>query len=304
MGLAIVTVFLLILISLVIFSWPTISKFGWSFLWSDKWNPVTGEFGAWSAIIGTLATSIIALIIAVPLSFGVAILIDSLMPRKIAQVMARLVELMAGIPSIVYGIWGLFILLPLVQKIQLQLMSVSSDLQQQFDVWAQQGHWLAVFEPIVMFFVRSMPTGSSVFAASIILALMVIPIISSIMRDVIASIQPVLIEAAYGTGANRWEVVKNIIIPHAAPGLLGAIVLGFGRALGETMAVTFVIGNVHDLKGLFMPSTTISASIANEFNEATGTLFPAALVETGLILFLITFVVLCFSRWLLKSRKH
>ncbi|WP_234393797.1 phosphate ABC transporter permease subunit PstC, partial [Fangia hongkongensis] len=296
-------IFVLLLVSLVVFSWPSIQKFGISFLWSNNWNPVTEEFGALAVIVGTLVTSVLALIIAIPFSLGIALLIDELLPRKIGQVLARIIELMAGIPSIVYGIWGLFVLLPWVKEIQMWLMPLSNSWQAKFDLLAQQGSIWAYFEPIVMFFIRSLPTGSSVFAASIILAVMVIPLISSVMRDVIGSVPEVTKEAAFGTGATRWEVTKKIIFPFAAPGMIGAVILGFGRALGETMAVTFVIGNVHALKGLFMPSATISSSIANEFNEALGTLYPAALVETGLILFIITLVVLICSRAILKRYR-
>ncbi len=254
-------------------------------------------------IVGTLVTSILALIIAIPFSLGIALLIDELLPRKTGRILARVIELMAGIPSIVYGIWGLFVLLPWVKVIQAKLMPVSQAWQAKFDLLTQQGSFWAHFEPFVMFFVRSLPTGSSVFAASIILAVMVIPLTSSIMRDVIGSVPEITKEAAFGTGATRWEVTKKIIFPFAAPGLIGAIILGFGRALGETMAVTFVIGNVHSLQGLFMPSATISSAIANEFNEALGVIYPAALVETGLILFLITLVVLVISRVILKRYK-
>jgi phosphate transport system permease protein len=303
MAFSVLFIFILLLASLVLFSWPSIREFGLSFVWSDQWNPVTNQFGAWAAIVGTLATSLIALFIAIPFSMGIAVLIDDLMPRKIGQILARTIELMAGIPSIVYGIWGLFVLLPWVQQLQLKLIPIANEMASKFDALAHDGSWLVAFKPIVMFFIQSIPTGSSVFAASIILAIMVIPLISSIMRDVLASIPCIMKEAAYGVGATRWEVTKKIIFPYAAPGLLGATILGFGRALGETMAVTFVIGNVHSLSGLFMPSTTISASIANEFNEAVGTLYPAALVETGLLLFAITFIVLIISRMFLKSAK-
>ena len=303
MAFSVLFIFALLLASLVLFSWPSIREFGLSFIWSDQWNPVTNQFGAWAAIIGTLVTSLIALLIAIPFSMGIAVLIDDLMPRKIGQILARTIELMAGIPSIVYGIWGLFVLLPWVQQLQLKLIPIANEMANKFDALAHDGSWLVHFKPIVMFFIQSIPTGSSVFAASIILAIMVIPLISSIMRDVLSSIPSIMKEAAYGVGATRWEVTKKIVFPYAAPGLLGATILGFGRALGETMAVTFVIGNVHSLSGIFMPSTTISASIANEFNEAVGTLYPAALVETGLLLFSITFIVLIISRIFLKRAK-
>lgn len=301
LAIALVVVFFMLLISLIIFSLPSIKAFGLSFLWTNQWNPVTGEFGAFSAIVGTIVTSIFALVIAIPFSLGIAILIDHLLPRKIGQVLARLIELMAGIPSIVYGIWGLFFLLPWVQKLQLKMLPFSNSVEAKFEALKKSGSIFYYFKPFVLFFVKTLPTGSSVFAASIILAVMVIPLISSIMREVLGNMPDLIKEAAYGTGATHWEVTKSILLPFAAPGLLGAIILGFGRALGETMAVTFVIGNTHSLEGLFMPSTTISATIANEFNEATGTLFPAALVETGLILFLISLVILLISRYFLKK---
>ncbi|MCF6765336.1 phosphate ABC transporter permease subunit PstC [Thiotrichales bacterium 19S3-7] len=304
LALALVIVFFMLLISLVIYSLPSIEAFGFSFLWTNKWNPVTNEFGALAAILGTIVTSVIALVIAVPLSLGIAILIDSLLPRKIGQVLARLIELMAGIPSIVYGIWGLFFLLPFIQKLQLQLLPLSNYMLSVFDSLKADGSFLYYFKPIVMFFVKSLPTGSSIFAASLILAIMVIPLISSIMREVLGNMPDMVKEAAYGTGATHWEVTKSVLLPFAAPGLLGAIILGFGRALGETMAVTFVIGNTHALEGLFMPSTTISATIANEFNEAVGMLYPSALVETGLILFIISLIILLISRYFLKKSKR
>ena len=296
-------VFVLLFISLILFSWPSIQKFGISFLWSDTWNPVTKEFGAWPAIIGTIVTSLFAIIIAIPLSMGIALLIDELLPRFSGQVLARIIELMAGIPSIVYGIWGLFVLLPFVQIIQSKLYPFSLAMEQKFQALAQAGSFWAHFEPLIMFFIKSIPTGSSVFAAAIILAIMVVPLASSIIRDVIDSVPGVTKEAGYGLGLTRWEVVKKILIPSALPGIFGAFILAFGRALGETMAVTFVIGNSHTLKGLFMPSTTISASIANEFNEAVGTMYPAALVETGLVLFIISLVILILSRKVMKKYK-
>ncbi|TNF69037.1 MAG: phosphate ABC transporter permease subunit PstC [Gammaproteobacteria bacterium] len=304
LALALVVVFLMLLVSLIIFSLPSIKAFGFSFLWTNKWNPVTNQFGALAAILGTVVTSLIALIIAVPLSLGIAILIDSLLPRKIGQILARLIELMAGIPSIVYGIWGLFFLLPFIQQLQLKLLPLSNYMQAKFDLLQADGSFLYYFKPIVMFFVKALPTGSSIFAASLILAIMVIPLISSIMREVLGNMPDMVKEAAYGTGATHWEVTKSVLLPFAAPGLLGAIILGFGRALGETMAVTFVIGNTHALEGLFMPSTTISATIANEFNEAVGTLYPSALVETGLILFIISLIILLISRYFLKKSKR
>ena len=296
-------VFILLFICLTIFSWPSIEKFGLSFLWREQWNPVTGEFGAFAAILGTLVTSIIAIMLAIPISLGIAFLVDYLTPGKLGLFFARLIEVMAGIPSIIYGIWGLFVLLPWMQQLQQWLYPLSGNLEQYFARLQADGSFWAHFKPVVMFFVQAMPTGSCVLAGALILTIMVVPLTSSVIRDVISEVPALTKEAAYGLGATRWEVIRHVILPRSKRGIFGAFVLGFGRALGETMAITFVIGNTHALEGLFMPSTTISASIANEFTEATGTLYPAALVETGLLLFLITLAVLGLSRYILNREK-
>lgn len=280
-------IFIGITVNLTIESWPSIKQFGISFLWSLNWSPADQQFGALTAIIGTLVTSVIAMLIAVPLSFGIAVTISEILPRRLASSLARIVELMAGIPSIVYGMWGLFVFAPFMgAHIQPALINTLGQV------------------PGLSYLFGGIPIGIGVFTAGIVLALMVLPLIASMMRDVLQSVPIMLKESAYSVGATRWEVIKHVLLPYTRAGILGSIILGFGRALGETMAVTFVIGNSHQLfSALFMPGTTISATIANEFTEATGKLYPAALMELGLILFLITFVVLAISRYFLRHSK-
>jgi phosphate transport system permease protein len=287
-GVVLILLIISILFSLLVLSWPSIHKFGFSFLWHFDWNPVTKQFGAGTIILGTLVTAIIGMFFAIPLSFGVAVLITQVLPEPIKHIVARLVELMAGIPSIIYGMWGLFYLGPyMAQHIQPWLIEHCQNI------------------PVLNFIFGGLPIGIGIFTAGIILAIMVIPLISSVMRDVLASVPVLMREAAYGVGMTRWEVVWKILVPYTRAGMLGGIILGFGRALGETMAVTFVIGNSHSMfTGLFMPGTTISATIANEFNEATGKLYPSSLMELGLILFVITFIVLSISRYFLKHSKQ
>jgi phosphate transport system permease protein len=276
-----------ILISLVSLSWPALKTFGWHFLITDVWDPNTDQFGAVAAILGTLAASLIAMVIAIPLSFGVAVLISEILPKPAGRVIARIIELMAGIPSIIYGMWGLFVLVPFMSThIQPWLIDTFQDV------------------PVLNFIFGGVPIGIGVFTAGLVLAIMVLPLISSVMRDVLETVPPVMREAAYGVGATRREVVMKILVPYTRAGLLGGVILGFGRALGETMAVTFVIGNSHHLfNALFMPGTTISATIANEFTEAFGKLYPASLMELGLILFVMTFIVLAISRIMLSRLK-
>lgn len=275
-----------LVIAQVVMSWPSIKHFGFSFIWSNAWNPAANQFGALSAIVGTVVTSLIAIVLAVPVSFGTAVLITQVLPKGMAAVISRIVELMAGIPSIIYGMWGLFVFAPFMTTHVLP-------------------HILNIFPdvPVLGYIFRGLPIGVNIMTASVILALMILPLITAIMRDIVANIPDPVFEAAYGIGATRWEITYKIVIHYARAGLLGAIILGLGRALGETMAVTFVIGDSHMLpKGLFMPGTTISATIANEFNEATGKLYPAALVELSIILVLITLITLLISRFVLKHR--
>ncbi len=276
-----------ITLSLILMSLPSLQKFGFSFIFNTEWNPVDEDFGAWPAIVGTVVSSALAMLFAVPLSFGAAVFITQIAPRWLSQILARLIELMAGIPSIIYGMWGLFVFAPFMAK------HVEPPIMQLFTGVPVLG---TIFGPP--------PIGIGVLTAGIILAIMVIPLITSVMRDVLDAVPPVMVEATYGLGATRWEVISRVMVPHGRTGMLGGVILGFGRALGETMAVTFVIGNAHHLfTSLFEPGTTISATIANEFTEATGTIYPAALMELGLILFVITIIVLTISRLLLREGK-
>lgn len=282
-----IMVFFAIGISLVILSWPAITHFGLHFLTSTAWDPVNKQFGAIPAIVGTLLSSLIALIIAVPISFSVAIVVTQIAPKKIATVLARLIELTAAIPSIIYGMWGLFVLAPfLAQHVQPGLINTFSSI------------------PVLNYVFGGLPIGIGIFTAGIILAIMILPLISSMMRDILSKVPSLVKEAGYGVGATRYEVVRYVMLHYTRAGLVGGIVLGLGRALGETMAVTFVIGNAHMMPtGLFMPGTTISASIANEFNEATGQLYRSSLIELSLILMIITFIILMISRFLLHRSK-
>lgn len=274
-----------IIISLIIGAMPAIKAFGLKFLWTDAWNPVTGEFGALVPIIGTLATAAIALLIGVPVSFGIALFLTELSPRWLKRPLGTAIELLAGIPSIIYGMWGLFVFAPaFAEHVEPWINDHIGEL------------------PFIGPFFQGPPMGIGVLTAGIILAIMVIPFISSVMRDVFEIVPSVLKESAYGLGCTTWEVVWNIVLPYTKAGVVGGIMLGLGRALGETMAVTFVIGNAHDLqKSLLMPGNSIASALANEFTEAVGDLYTASLIELGLILFIITFIVLAFSRLLLMQ---
>lgn len=269
-----------VLFSLTLASAPAIQQFGFNFLISDVWDPVNGNFGALSAICGTLMTSCIAMLLGVPLSIGIAVFISEISQGKIGKIVRTLIDLMAGIPSIIYGMWGLLVLVPfLADDIQPYVIDFCQNI------------------PVLNVLFSGAPLGVGIFTAGLILAIMIIPYISSTLIDMFRSVPPVLKEAAYGVGATRFEVVWKVIIPYVRKGMIGSTMLGLGRALGETMAVTFVIGNVKQLTpSLFMPGTTISASIANEFNEATGVLYPASLLELGVILFVLSFVILAFAR--------
>lgn len=272
-----------VILSLVLGSVPAIQRFGIGFLFTDVWNPVTAKFGAGPAIYGTLVTSLIAMVIAVPVGLGIAIFLSELCPQKLRQPIGIAIELLAGIPSIIYGIWGLFIFAPLLQQYI-------------------EPNFIAFFAPIpgLNMLFQGPPYGIGVFTAGFILAIMVLPFISSISRDVFATVPPVLKESAYGLGFTTREVVGNVVIPYTRTGIIGGVMLALGRALGETMAVTFVIGNAHRISAsILQPGTTISATIANEFTEAEGTLYTSALVELGLILFAITFIVLAIARYML-----
>ncbi len=272
-----------VIIALISGSLPTFSTFGFSFLTSDRWNPVTEKFGALAPIYGTLVTSLIAMLIAVPVGLMIAFFLTEMCPQWLRRPIGIAIELLAGIPSIIYGIWGLFIFAPFLQQ-TLQPFLVNT---------------LGNMPGIAPLFAGP-PYGIGMLTAGLILAIMVLPFVTSISRDVFEAVPPVLKEAAYGIGCTTWEVVRHVVLPYARVGVIGGVMLGLGRALGETMAVTFVIGNAHRISSsLLAPGTTISASIANEFTEAVGDLYTSALIALGLILFVITFIVLAVARYML-----
>jgi phosphate transport system permease protein len=272
-----------IIASLIVGSMPAIHAFGFGFLTSSDWDPVNDKFGALIPIVGTLVTSGIALLIAIPVSFGIAIFLTELSPRILRRPLGIAVELLAGIPSIIYGMWGLFVFAPLFAD--------------HVEPWLNDH--LGSMSFIGPFF-SGPPMGIGILTAGIILAIMVIPFIASVMRDVFEVVPTLLKESAYGLGATTWEVMWNVVLPYTKVGVAGGIMLGLGRALGETMAVTFVIGNSHELtKSLLMPGNSISSALANEFTEAFGELYTSSLIELGLILFFITFVVLSIARYML-----
>ena len=272
-----------IMASLFCGSWPAIKRFGLSFLFSPEWNPVTERFGALVAIYGTLVTSIIAMLIGVPVSFGIAIFITELCPPWLKRPIATAIELLAAIPSIIYGMWGLFVFAPFFAD--------------NIEPWISDTLGQT---PLIGPLFSGPPLGIGVLTAGIILSIMVIPFMAAVFRDLFEVVPPVLKESAYGIGATTWEVLKSIVFPYTKIGLVGGMMLGLGRALGETMAVTFVIGNADRLeKSLLMPGNTISSSLANQFTEAVGEIYTSALIELGLILFFITFVVLALSKFFL-----
>jgi len=277
-----------IIASLVIGSMPAINAFGFGFLSSSDWDPVNDQFGALIPIVGTLITSGIALLIAIPVSFGIAIFLTQIAPLWLRRPLGIAIELLAGIPSIIYGMWGLFVFAPLFAD------HVEPWLNDNIGTW-----------PILGPFFSGPPMGIGMLTAGIILAIMVIPFIASVMRDVFDVVPPMLKESAYGLGATTWEVMMKIVLPYTKIGVVGGIMLGLGRALGETMAVTFVIGNAHELnQSLLMPGNSISSALANEFAEAVGDLYTSALIELGLILFFITFVVLSLARMMLHKLQQ
>jgi phosphate transport system permease protein len=277
-----------VIVSLVIGSLPALKAFGLDFLVTEKWNPVTEKFGAIAPIYGTLVTSFIAMLIGIPVSIGIAIFLTELCPHPWRRPIGTAIELLAGIPSIIYGIWGLFVFAPFLQA-TLQPFLI--------DVFAPF--------PILNGLFAGPPYGIGVLTAGLILAIMVLPFITAITRDVFATVPAVLKEAAYGVGATTWEVVRKVVIPYTRVGVIGGVMLGLGRALGETMAVTFVIGNAHRISAsILAPGTTISATIANEFNEAVGDLYTSSLVTLGLILFVITFIVLTAARLMLMRLER
>ncbi|MDR2452504.1 MAG: phosphate ABC transporter permease subunit PstC [Candidatus Accumulibacter sp.] len=282
--------FLGILVSLVLGAWPAVQRFGAGFLIHDNWDPVREDFGGWVMICGTLATSAIALMIAVPVSFGIALFLTELSPVWLKRPLGTAIELLAAVPSIVYGMWGLMVFGPVLARYAQQpLQSLVRG--------------VPLLEPLL----AGPPVGIGILPAGIILSIMIIPFIASVMRDVFEITPPLLKESAHGLGATTWEVVWRIVLPYTKTGVLGGIMLGLGRALGETMAVTFVVGNSNQLASLslFAPANTITSVLANEFAEAAPGLHQASLIYLGLVLFLITFTVLIFSRLLLmRLRKN
>jgi phosphate transport system permease protein len=276
-----------IMLSMVIGGWPAFREMGLGFLTSSIWDTQNDQYGAWPAIVGTLSTALIALVIGVPLSLGIAVYLTQLAPPWFKQPVSTAIELLAAVPSIIYGMWGLFVFVPLFAAyVQIPLSNIVEGL------------------PIVgtVLYSRS-PSGLGILTAGIILAFMIIPFIASITRDMLDQIPSVLRESAYGIGATTWEVVRHVLVPQAGVSIIGAIMLGLGRALGETMAVTFVVGNANRLSGSIMdPGSTIASRIANEFNEAMG-LQLNALIALGCILFFVTFVVLVIARILVSRVK-
>jgi phosphate transport system permease protein len=272
-----------VILALIIGSVPALSTFGLSFITTEVWNPVTDQFGALAPIYGTLVTSAIAMLIAVPVGLMIAFFLTELCPPMLRRPIAIAIELLAGIPSIIYGIWGLFVFAPFLQKyIQPFLIDAFANV------------------PVLNSLFEGPPYGIGMLTAGLILAIMVLPFVTAISRDVFDAVPPVLKEAAYGVGCTTWEVFRNVILPYTRVGVIGGCMLGLGRALGETMAVTFVIGNAHKVAAsILAPGTTISASIANEFTEAVGDLYTSSLIALGLILFVITFIVLACARYML-----
>ncbi len=272
-----------VILSLVIGSLPAFKTFGLGFLTTQSWNPVTEKFGAVAPMYGTIVTSLIAMLIGVPVGLGIALFLTELCPYPLRRPIGIAIELLAGIPSIIYGIWGLFVFAPFLQATVQPFL---------IDTFAPIPGLNALF--------AGPPYGIGIFTAGLILAIMVLPFVTAITRDVFLTVPPVLKEAAYGVGCTTWEVVRKVVLPYTRVGVIGGIMLGLGRALGETMAVTFVIGNAHRISAsILAPGTTISAAIANEFTEAVGDIYTSSLVAIALILFVITFVVLAAARLML-----
>jgi len=278
-----------VILSLVMGSLPALREFGFDFLIEQRWNPVTEKFGAAAPIYGTIVTSFIAMLVAVPVGLLIAVFLTELCPLWLRRPIGIAIELLAGIPSIIYGIWGLFVFAPFLQD-------------------TLQPFLIATFGniPVLSSLFAGPPYGIGVLTASLILAIMVLPFVTSISRDVFSAVPPVLKEAAYGLGCTTWEVVRYVVLPYTRVGVIGGVMLGLGRALGETMAVTFVIGNAHRLAASLMaPGNSIASALANEFTEAVGDVYFSALIELGLILFLITTIVLALAKLLLmRLARH
>jgi phosphate transport system permease protein len=274
-----------IILSLIAGAWPAMKQYGFAFLWTQRWAPSADPpvLGALGPMYGTLVTSFIAMLIAIPVGLGIAVFLTELCPQWLRRPIGIAIELLAGIPSIIYGMWGFFVLGP-------------------FLAYTFQPFMIGLFDgiPVLGSIFGGPPSYLSLFNAALILAIMVLPFITSISRDVFEAVPPVLKEAAYGLGCTTWEVARYVVLPFTRVGVIGGVMLGLGRALGETMAVTFVIGNAHRISGsILAPGTTISATIANEFTEAVGDLYTSSLIALGLILFVITFIVLALARLML-----
>ncbi|HXC57553.1 MAG TPA: phosphate ABC transporter permease subunit PstC [Rhizomicrobium sp.] len=287
-ALVVLGIFFGVLAALVVGSLPAIHQFGLGFAYSEVWKPVTEKFGALAPIYGTLVTSVIAMLVAVPVGIGIAIFLTEICPRSLRRPVGIAIELLAGIPSIIYGLVGFFVFAPWFQEhVQTWIVDSLVDVPYLQDLFAGP------------------PYGIGMFTASLILSIMILPFIAAVTRDVFETVPSMLKEAAYGLGCTTWEVMWRVVLPFARTGVVGGAMLALGRALGETMAVTFVIGNDHHIhESLFAPATTISASIANEFTEATGDLYRASLVELGLILFFITFLVLAAALLMLRMLER
>lgn len=270
-------------LALLVGAWPALKHFGFAFVTREVWNPVTEEFGALAPIYGTFVTSLLAMLLAVPTGFGIALFLTELCPAMLKRPIGVAVELLAAVPSIIFGIWGLFVLAPVLQRhVQPWLIAHIGPI------------------PLVGKLFMGPPFGIGILTAGLVLAIMVLPFIAATMRDVFDTVPPMLKESGYGLGATTWEVIWNVVVPHSRSGIVGGVMLGLGRALGETMAVTFVIGNAHRISSSLMaPGTTISSAIANEFTEAVGDLYTSSLIALGLILFMITFIVLAIARIML-----
>jgi phosphate transport system permease protein len=284
----ILIIFIGVIGSLVIGAIPAFRAFGFGFLTSQDWNPTDNKFGALPSIYGTLVTSVLAMLVAVPVGIGVAIFLTELCPRMLRRPIGIAIELLAGIPSIIYGIWGLFVFAPWFQtNIQTPIVNSVGNI------------------PLIGTLFGGAPYGIGIATAGLILSIMILPFISAVTRDVFETVPAMLKEATYGLGCTTWEVMWRVVLPFARSGVVGGAMLALGRALGETMAVTFVIGNAHSIDpSLFAPGTTISATIANEFTEATGTLYTSSLISLGLILFFITFIVLACAQLMLRTLER
>jgi phosphate transport system permease protein len=277
-----------VMVALGLGAWPAFSHFGPAFLTSTAWNPVSDQYGALPAIFGTLVTSLIAMVIGVPLALGVAVFLTELCPPLFRRPIGTMIELLAAVPSIIYGIWGLFVLAPFLQlTVQPFLIDLFGDI------------------PVIGLLFEGPPLGLGMLTAGFILAMMVLPFITAVVRDVFLTVPSVLRESAYGIGATTSEVVRSIVVPYTRTGIIGGVMLGLGRALGETMAVTFVIGNAHEIHAsLLAPGTTISATLANEFTEAVTPLYVSSLFALGFILFVITFLVLAAAKLMLMQLER